>query len=74
MIFLYELVFYQQTDGAAMGGPTSSTTAEIYMQAHECTAISTALHTAKVWERFNGDVYSFRKRTYALRKLFQTQQ
>ena len=26
--------FYQQTDGVAMGGPASSTTVEIYMQAH----------------------------------------
>ena len=39
--------FYQQTDGVAMGGPASSTTAEIYMQAHESTAISMAL---QVWE------------------------
>ena len=27
--------FYQQTDGIEMGGPASSTTTEIYMQAHE---------------------------------------
>ena len=44
--------FYQQTDGIAMGGPASSPTAEIYMQVHEYTAISTALHphSPKVWE------------------------
>ena len=42
--------FYQQTDGVAMGGPASSTTAEIYMQAYECTAITTALHPPKVWD------------------------
>ena len=42
--------FYQQTDGVAMGGPASSTTAEIYMQTHERTAISTALHPPKVWK------------------------
>ena len=41
-----------------MRGPASSTTAEIYMQAHESTAISTALHPPKVWERFVDDVYS----------------
>ena len=35
-----------------MGGPASSTTAEIYMQAYERTAITTALHPPKVWERF----------------------
>ena len=47
-----------------MGGPASSTTAEIYMQAHESTAISTALHPPKVWERFVDDVYSIVKRTH----------
>ena len=36
--------FYQQTDGFAMGGTASSTTAEIYMQTHEQTAISATLH------------------------------
>ena len=29
--YTFEFQFYQQTDGAAMGGPASSTTAEIYM-------------------------------------------
>ena len=47
-----------------MGGPASSTTAEIYMQAHESTAISTALHPPKVWERFVDDVHSIVKRTH----------
>ena len=56
--------FYQQTDGIAMGGPASSTTAEIYMQAYEHTAITTALHPPKVWERFVDDVYSVLKRTH----------
>ena len=56
--------FYQQTDGVAMGGPASSTTAEIYMQAHTSTAISTAIHPPKVWERFVDDVYSIVKRAH----------
>ena len=47
-----------------MGDPASSTTAEIYMQAYECTAITTALHPPKVWERFVDDVYSILKRTH----------
>ena len=50
--------FYQQTDGGAMRGLASSTTAEIYIQAHERNAISTAPHPPKVWERFVDDVYS----------------
>ena len=41
-----------------MGGPASSTTAEIYMQAYERTAITMALHPPKVWERSVDDVYS----------------
>ena len=48
--------FYEQTDGVAMGGPTSSTTVEIYMQTFECTAITMALHPPKVWEQFGDDV------------------
>ena len=51
--------FYQQTDGVA-----TSTTAEIYMQAHESTAIPTALHPPKVWQRIVDDVYSFVKRMH----------
>ena len=47
-----------------MGGPASSTTAEIYTQAYEWTAITTALHPPKVWERFVDDVYSVLKRTH----------
>ena len=61
--YTFNSQFYQQTDGVAMGGPASSTTAEIYMQAHESTAISTALHPPKVWERSVDDVYSIVKRT-----------
>ena len=46
-----------------MGGPASSTTAEIYMHTYPRTAITTALHPAKVWERFVDDVYSVLKCT-----------
>ena len=48
--YTFNSQFYQQTDGLAMGGPAFSTTAEIYMQAYERTAITTALHPPKVWE------------------------
>ena len=47
-----------------MGSPASSATAEIYMQAFERTAITTALHPPKVWEQFVDDVYSILKRTH----------
>ena len=42
--------FYQQTDGAAMRGPTPAIVSEIYMQALEMTAITTADHPPKIWE------------------------
>ena len=60
--------FYQQINGVAMGGPASLTTAESYMQAHERTAISTALHPPKVWKQFVDDVYSIVKRTHVWRR------
>ena len=39
--YTFNSQFYQQTDGVAMGVPADSTTAEIYMQAYERTAITT---------------------------------
>ena len=62
--YIFNSQFYQQTDGVAIGGPASSTTAEIYMQAYERIVITTALHPPKVWERFVDDVYSILKRTH----------
>ena len=44
-----------------MGGPGSSTTAEIYIQAYECTATTTALNPPKDWEQFVDGIYSFLK-------------
>ena len=41
-----------------MGGPASSTTAEIYKQVYEETTISMALHHLKVWEQSPDDIYS----------------
>ena len=48
-----------------MGGPASSTTAEIQMQAHERIAISMALHPPKVWDRFVDDVYFSSWKTFS---------
>ena len=56
--------FYKLTDGIAMGEPAYSTTPEIYMQAHEKTAISMALYPPKVWEQFIDGVYSILKCTH----------
>ena len=62
--YTFSSQYYQQTDGVAMGGTTSSTTAEIYMQAYERTAIIMGLHPPKVWEQFIDDVYSILKHTH----------
>ena len=70
--YTFNSQFYQQTDGVAMGGPTSSTTAEIYMQAHEHTQYLRN-YVLQVWEQFTDDVYSILK-TYALGKLFPSHQ
>ena len=56
--------FYQQTDGAAMGGPTSAIVSEIYLHSLETTAITTAGHHPKVWERHVDDVFSIVHKTY----------
>ena len=56
--------FYQQTDRAAMGGPTSAIISEIYMQSLETTAITTADHPPKVWERHIDDVFSIVLKIY----------
>ena len=47
-----------------MGGPASSTTAEIYIQAHEQNAVSTPPHPQKAWGRFADEVYSILKHTH----------
>ena len=62
--YTFNSQFYQQANGVAMGGLASSTTTEIYMQAYERTAITTALHPPKVWEQFVDDVYSILKCTH----------
>ena len=55
---------YKRTDDVDMGGPATSTTAEIYMQSHEHTAIFTALRPPIVWKRFADDIYSIFERTH----------
>ena len=55
--------FNQKTDGVAIRGPASSTTAKTYMQAHGQTALSRALHPPKLWGGFVYVVYSILKRT-----------
>ena len=63
--FKFNNQFYQQTDGAAMEGPTSAIVSEIYMQALEMTAaITTTDHPPKIWERHGDDVFSVIQRIH----------
>ena len=52
------------TDGASMGGPTSAIVSEIYMQALEMTAITTADHPPKIWGRYVDYIFSVIQRIY----------
>ena len=61
--FQFNWKFLKQTDGVAMGGPASSVIAEIYMQAHESTALTTTSNPPKVWERFVDDVFLIIKKS-----------
>ena len=45
--FIFQGVFYEQTKGAAMGSAVSPIVANIFMEAFETRAISTALHPPK---------------------------
>ena len=47
-----------------MGGPTSAIVSEIYIQSLETTAITTADHPPKVWERYVDDIFSIVNKTY----------
>lgn len=68
--FKFNGKFLSQTDGVAMGGPTSSVIAEIYMQAHENVALTTAACPPKVWERHVDDVFLIIKK-HSLNDFFE---
>ena len=64
MVHIQQRHPHTQTDGVAMGGPASSVVAEIYMQAHEQTALTTFSNKPKVWKRYVDDVFSIIKRCH----------
>ena len=62
--FLFNGKFLKQTDGVAMGGTASSVIAEIYLQTHKSTALTTTSHPSKVWERHVDDVFLIIKKSH----------
>ena len=50
--FTFQGRFHEETEGAAMGSPLSPIIANLYMEAFEKQAISTAPHPPTFWRRF----------------------
>ena len=55
--FQWRDMFYEQTNGAAMGSPLSPILANIFMEDFEETALSNYHIKPKKWKRFVDDVF-----------------
>ena len=61
--FIFQGRFHEQTEGAAMGSPLSPIIANLYMEAFEKQAISTAPHPPTFWRRFVDDTFVIIQKT-----------
>ena len=55
--FLFQDQFFEQTKAAAIGSPVSPIVANIYMEAFENRAITTALNHLRIWKRYVDDTF-----------------
>ena len=55
--FVFREVFYEQTKGATMGSPISPIVANIFMEAFENRANTTALYPHSIWKRYVDDTF-----------------
>ena len=61
---LFKGMFFEQTMGAAMGSPVSPIVANLYMEAFEHRAITTAVNPPRIWKRYVNDIFVIQQLTH----------